>query len=95
VVLEFFSISHIPREENEWANTLAQQASGHIVMSGLFSTKDRSALSNAYIHDNRSASGRIGEHVGMIDGRETDQEGPGEGSVEGGQEEIGGDRNIT
>jgi hypothetical protein len=74
---------------------LAQQASGHIVTSGLFSTKDQPTLSNADIHGDRSASGRIGEHVGMIDGRETNQEGSGDGSVEGGQGETGGDRNIT
>jgi hypothetical protein len=31
-----FSIKHIPREENSWANRLAQQASGYIVSQGVF-----------------------------------------------------------
>jgi hypothetical protein len=35
-LFDTFSIKHIPREEKNWANRLAQQASGYIVSQGIF-----------------------------------------------------------
>jgi ribonuclease HI len=35
-LLESFSISHVPRGENERANILAQQASGYNITRGMF-----------------------------------------------------------
>jgi hypothetical protein len=35
-VFDTFSIKHNPREENSWANRLAQQASGYVVSQGVF-----------------------------------------------------------
>jgi ribonuclease HI len=61
-VLDSFSISHIPRKENEWAITLAQQASGHIITRGLFFIKDRPTLSKKYTCD----VGRPVESLGSL-----------------------------
>jgi hypothetical protein len=35
-LLDTFSIKHIPRKENSWANRLAQQASGYVVSQEVF-----------------------------------------------------------
>jgi hypothetical protein len=35
-LFDMFSIKHIHREENSWANRLAQQASGYVVSQGFF-----------------------------------------------------------
>jgi hypothetical protein len=42
--LDTFSIKHIPREENRKANLLAQQASGYMVMRGVFSVIEESMV---------------------------------------------------
>jgi ribonuclease HI len=35
-LFDTFSMKHIPREENSWANWLAQQALGYVVSQGVF-----------------------------------------------------------
>jgi hypothetical protein len=43
-----FSIMHIPREENNQANWLAQQASGYIVGQGVFWVASISLVEHRY-----------------------------------------------
>jgi hypothetical protein len=47
-LLDTFSIKHIPREENNWANRLAQQASGFIVSQGVFWIASVSLVEHRY-----------------------------------------------
>jgi hypothetical protein len=43
-----FSIKHIPREENSWANRLAQQASCYVVSQGVFWVVSVSLVEHGY-----------------------------------------------
>jgi hypothetical protein len=47
-LFDTFSIKHIPREENSWANRLAQQASGFIVSQGVFWVASISLVEHRY-----------------------------------------------
>jgi ribonuclease HI len=75
--IDSFSISHVPRGRNERANTLAEQAFGHNITRGLFSTKDRLALSNICTCNDEWASGKLGER-----GEVTDERQAGKGNIE-------------
>jgi hypothetical protein len=47
-LFDMFSIKHIPREENSWANRLAQQASDYEVSPGLFWVASVSLVEHRY-----------------------------------------------
>jgi ribonuclease HI len=47
-LFDMFSIKHIPREENSWANRLAQQASDYEVSQGLFWVASVSLVEHRY-----------------------------------------------
>jgi hypothetical protein len=53
--MDAFHIKHVPREENEEADALAQQASGREVTKGLFFVKTRPAVCPTAEGDNESA----------------------------------------
>jgi hypothetical protein len=47
-LFDMFSIKYIPREENSWANWLAQQASGYLVSHGVFWVASVSLVEHRY-----------------------------------------------
>jgi ribonuclease HI len=53
--MDAFHIKHVPREENEEADALAQQALGREVTKGLFFVKTRLAVCPTAEDDNESA----------------------------------------
>jgi hypothetical protein len=52
--LDTFHINHIQREENESANTLAQQTSGYEITKGMFIIKRKLISLGAFICDSES-----------------------------------------
>jgi ribonuclease HI len=47
-LFDTFSIKHIPREENNWANQLTQQASGYVVSQRIFWVASVSLVEHRY-----------------------------------------------
>jgi hypothetical protein len=56
-----FSISHIPKERNGRANSLAQQASGYDFIAGLFSIETEPALPIIPANRDESDNGKANE----------------------------------
>ena len=57
--LDYFSISHVSRQDNWLANKLAQQASGYHVDRGMFFIADTSVLVVASSRETREEAGLV------------------------------------
>jgi ribonuclease HI len=64
--LDEFCISHIPREKNKRANSLAQQASGYNVVDGMFSIETNPAVQDRRANiDGSAETYRKADHGGL------------------------------